>query len=71
MMEIPFTMSHMEKTRGNEYKLLLGRLQSDTRGTFFATKTPRHRNNFFREVVDFPTLDISKIWLDRVLGHLV
>lgn len=56
---------------GNEYKLLVERLQYDRRRTFFTTKTIIHNNNFFREVVDFPTLDTSKIWLDRVLGHLV
>ncbi|KAK4816693.1 LOW QUALITY PROTEIN: hypothetical protein QYF61_020401 [Mycteria americana] len=30
-----FTRSHMEKTRGNGYKLILGRFQLGTRGKFF------------------------------------
>ncbi|KAK4824361.1 LOW QUALITY PROTEIN: hypothetical protein QYF61_014021 [Mycteria americana] len=63
--------SHMEKARGNGYKLLLGRLRLDTRGIFFTMRTISHCNNLPREVVDSPTLDSFKIWLDRVLGRLV
>ena len=66
-----FTRSHMEKTRGNGCKLLLGRFRLDTRGKFFTMRTINHWNNLPREVVDSPTLDTFKIWLDRVLGHLV
>ena len=66
-----FTRSHMEKTRGNGYKLLLGRVRLDTRGKYFTTKTVRHWNNLPGEVVDSPTLATFKIQLDRVLGHLV
>ena len=66
-----FTRSHMEKMRGNGYKLLLGRFQLDTRGKFFIMRTISHWNNLPREVVDSPTLDAFKIQLDRVLGHLV
>ncbi|KAK4828431.1 hypothetical protein QYF61_026588 [Mycteria americana] len=65
-----FTRSHMEKMRGNGYKLLLGRFQLDTKGRFFTMRTTSHGNNLPREVVDSPTLDTSKIQLDRVLGHL-
>ncbi|KAM9649111.1 uncharacterized protein ACIBXB_011590 [Morphnus guianensis] len=66
-----FTRSHMEKTLGNGYKLLLRRFQLDTRGRFFTMRTISHWNNLPREVVDSPTLDTFKIQLDRVLGHLV
>ncbi|KAK4832113.1 LOW QUALITY PROTEIN: hypothetical protein QYF61_020740 [Mycteria americana] len=34
-----FTRSHMEKTRGNGYKLLLGRSRLDTRGKFVTMRT--------------------------------
>ena len=37
-----FTRNHMEKTRGNGYKLLLGRFQLDTRGKLFAMRTISH-----------------------------
>ncbi|KAK4826043.1 hypothetical protein QYF61_003942 [Mycteria americana] len=66
-----FTRSHMEKTRANGYKSLLGRFQLDTRGKFFTMRTTSRWNNLPREVVDSPTLDTFKIRLDRVLGHLV
>ena len=66
-----FTRSHMEKTRGNGYKLCLGRFQLDTRGRFFTMRTISHWNNLPREVVDSPTLHTFKILLDMVLGHLV
>ncbi|KFV53818.1 hypothetical protein N341_12855, partial [Tyto alba] len=52
-------------------KLLLGRFCLDTRGKFFTVRTINHWNNFPRVVVDSLILDTFKIWLDRVLGHLV
>ncbi|KFV99911.1 hypothetical protein N327_04125, partial [Fulmarus glacialis] len=52
-------------------KLLLGILRLDTRGKIFTMRTTSHWKNLPREVVDSPTLDTLKIWLDRVLGHLV
>ncbi|GAB0185824.1 hypothetical protein GRJ2_001047700 [Grus japonensis] len=66
-----FIRSHVEKTRGSGCKLLLGRFQLDSRGKFFTMRTISHWNNLPREVVDSPTLDTFKIWLDGVLGHLV
>ena len=65
------TRSHMEKMRGNGYKLLLGTFQLDTKENFFTVRTISHWNNLPREVVDSPTLDTFKIQLDRGLGQLV
>ena len=65
------TSSHMEKTRGNGYKLLLGRFQLDTRGNFFTMRTIKLWNNLPREVVDCSELDTFKIQLDRLLGHRI
>jgi len=61
----------VEKTRGNGYRLLLGRFQLDIRGKFFTVRIIRHWNNLPREAVGSPILENSKIQLDRVLGHLV
>ena len=66
-----FTRSHMEKTRCNGFKVLLGRFWLDTRGNFFIISTISHWNNLPREVVDLRTLDTFKIQRDRVLGHVV
>ncbi|KAK4830472.1 hypothetical protein QYF61_011196 [Mycteria americana] len=66
-----FTRSHMEKMRGNGYKLLLGRFQLDTRGKFFTMRTISHWNNLPRQAVDSPTVGTFRIRLDGVLGHLV
>ncbi|PKU45878.1 hypothetical protein llap_3820 [Limosa lapponica baueri] len=66
-----FKRSHMEKTRSNRYKLLLGRFRLDKRGKFFKLRTISHWNNLPGVVVDSPSLDTFKIQLDRVLGLLV
>lgn len=66
-----FMRSHMEKTRSDEYKLLLGTFQLDTRGKFSTVRTISYWNNLPREVVDSPTLNTFKIQLGRVLGHLI
>ncbi|PKU49449.1 hypothetical protein llap_314 [Limosa lapponica baueri] len=65
-----FTRGHMEKTRGNGYKLLLGRFRLDARGEFFTMTTISHWNNVPSEVVDSPSFDTLKIQLHRVVGHL-
>jgi len=54
-----FTRSHMEKTRGNGCKLLLGKSRLDTRGSFFTMRTISHWNNLPRAVVDSPTFSDS------------
>ncbi|KAK4826414.1 LOW QUALITY PROTEIN: hypothetical protein QYF61_008947, partial [Mycteria americana] len=56
---------HIEKVRGNGYKLPLGRFRLDTRGKFFTMRTTSRWNNLPREVVDSPTLNTFKIRLDR------
>jgi len=61
----------MQNTRDNVYKLILGRLQLDTRGKFLTMRMISHWNNLTWELVDSPTMDTFKIQLNRVLGHLV
>ncbi|KAK4820176.1 hypothetical protein QYF61_021448 [Mycteria americana] len=57
-----FTRSHMEKIRGNGYKLFPGRFQLDTRGKFFTMRTIGIISR--REVVDSSMLDTSS-------GHFI
>ena len=66
-----FTRSHEEKRRGNGYRLLLGRFRLGTRGRLFTMRIISHWNSLRREEVDSTTWGTFKIWLDRVLGHLV
>jgi len=66
-----FTRSHMGKMRDNGYKLLVRRFRLDARGKLFTMRNISCWNNLPREVVNSPTLDTFKIWLDTVLGHLV
>lgn len=61
----------MEKMRGNGYRLLTGRFLLHTKGQFFIMRTISHWNNLTRKVVGSLVLDTVKIWLDRVLGHLL
>lgn len=46
----------MAKTREDGHKFFLGRLQLDTRGTFFPLRTISHCNNHRREAVTPPAL---------------
>lgn len=64
----PFNKQSHGKIMGNGYKLLMGGFQLDTRGKHFKNNQPLE--HLLREVMDSPTLDTYKIWLDRVLGHL-
>lgn len=66
-----FTKNHREKNRSMGYKFLLGRFWLDTKRKFFTIITTFHWNNVLNEVADSPALDTCKIWLDRVLVHLV
>lgn len=65
--------AYMEKIWGNGHKLLLEIFQLDTRAKFFQMRAISicHWNSLPRKVVDSSKLDIFKIRLDRVLGHLI
>lgn len=43
--------SHMEKTKGNRYKLHQQKFHTDKRNNFFTVRTITHWNNLPREVV--------------------
>lgn len=60
-----FIRSHVEKTRGNRYKLQRHKFHLNIRKKYFTVRTADHRNNIPRDVVeDF------KMHLDRLLYNL-
>ena len=66
-----FNMECSERTRGNGFKLKEGRCRLDVRKKFFTVKVVRHWNRLPREVVDAPSLEVSKARLDGALSNLV
>ncbi|KAK4806910.1 hypothetical protein QYF61_012631 [Mycteria americana] len=63
-----FTRSHMEKTRGNGYQLHRERVHLDIRRKCFTVRTIIQWNNLPRDVVESPSLEVSKMRLDRLTG---
>jgi len=50
---------------------LLEYIRLDIRKRFFTMRVVRHGNGFPREVVDTPSLEVSKARLDGALSNLV
>ncbi|KFU99005.1 hypothetical protein N340_02215, partial [Tauraco erythrolophus] len=55
----------------NGFKLKEGRFRLDIRKKFFTQRVVRHWKRLPREVVDAPSLKVSKARLDEALGNLV
>ncbi|GAB0181377.1 hypothetical protein GRJ2_000603000 [Grus japonensis] len=55
------TRSHMEKTKGNGYKLHQERFHLDIRNNIFTVRTINHWNNLPRDVVESPSLEVFKM----------
>lgn len=66
-----FTNSHVEKRKGNGYKLFHRRFQLNMAKMFLTMRITSHWNNLPKEVENSPALDIFKIQMGRLLSHLV
>jgi len=56
--------------RGNVFKLRRGRFRLDTKKKYFTMRMVRHLHGLLRDVVDPPSLEVSKARLDQALGNL-
>ena len=66
-----FSRACGDKTKGNGFKLKLGRLRLNIIRMFFTIRVVKHWNRLPREVVDVLSLKTSKVRLDRKLSNLI
>ena len=59
------------KTRGNGFKLKVGKFRLDVRGNYFTERVVRCWHRLPGEVVDASSLEVFKVGLDGALGSLV
>jgi len=66
-----FSVVPSDRTRRNGHKLKHRKFRLNKRKNFFPLRVTEHWNRLPREVVDFPSLEIFKTCLDKVLYSLL
>ncbi|KFV92211.1 hypothetical protein N327_07650, partial [Fulmarus glacialis] len=66
-----FSRACCDRTKGNGFKLKEGRFKLDTRNKFFTVRVVKHWDRLPREMVNAPSLETLKVWLDGALSNLI
>lgn len=67
----PFARSHLEITRCKSYKMHWNGFHLAIGKKFSIVRSNNHWNNLPRNVVESPSLDDFKVWLERMLDNLI